>query len=233
MKKYPTFVMGTLLLATLALQACSDSDDRASAGTTMRSYEVTVVNLTNNQPFSPLAAILHKSTYQGMTLGASASPGLETLAESGDNSPFLADANANTAVSDTASGAGLIASGTQETVMLTGSETRLTLASMLVNTNDAIAALNGIELGNMALNEVMTLHARAYDAGTEDNNEANSDVPGPAADGEGFNATRNDRDFVIVHPGVIGMEDGLSTSVLTEAHRFDNAVAKITIKRTS
>lgn len=233
MKKHSTFIMATFLLATLVLQGCSDNDDKPGAGATKRSYEVTVVNLTNNQPFSPVAAIMHGAAYQGMTLGGAASAGLEQLAESGDNSSFLADASSNTAVADTAAGKGVIAPGTEGTVTLSGSGTLLTIASMLVNTNDAIAAINGIELGNMAKDETMTLHARAYDAGTEANSETASDVPGPAAGGEGFNAARNDRDFVIVHPGVISMDDGLSTSALSEAHRFDNPVAKIVIKRIS
>lgn len=225
--------MATFLLATLMLQGCSDNDDNPSAGATKRSYEITIVNLTHNQPFSPVAAIMHNAGYQGMTLGGAASTALETLAESGDNSTFLTDATSNAAVNDTASGNGPIASGTQGTVTLTGSGTLLSIASMLVNTNDAIAALNSIELGKMAKDEIMTLHARAYDAGTEGNSEAASDVPGPAAGGEGFNPARNDHDFVIVHPGVISMDDGLSTSALTEAHRFDNPVAKIIIKRIS
>lgn len=233
MKTYSRFIMTTFLLASLVLQGCSDSDDNPGAGGTMRSYEVSVVNLTNNQAFSPVAAIMHQAGYRGITLGSAASVALETLAESGDNSTFLADAGGDTTVSDAVSGSGVIAPGTQGMVTLSGSGTQLTIATMLVNTNDAIAALNGIELGNMALDETMTVHARAYDAGTEGNSEAASDVPGPAASGEGFNAARNDRGFVIVHPGVISMDDGLSTSVLTESHRFDNPVAKIVIKRVS
>ncbi len=233
MKRNAYFIVATFFLATIFLQGCSDNDDNPGAGATMRSYEVTVVNLTHNQPFSPVAAIMHGAAYQGMTLGVSASTALETLAESGDNSGFLADASANAAVSDTASGMGVIASGAQGTMTLTGSERLLSLASMLVNTNDAIAALNGIELGKMALDEIMTVHASVYDTGTEGNSEAASDVPGPAANGEGFNAARNDRDFVSVHPGVVSIDDGLSTSALSEAHRFDNVVAKIIIKRTS
>ncbi len=233
MKRNSYFILAIFLLVTFFLQGCSDSDDTISAGAEERSYEITVLNLSHNQPFSPVAAIMHSAAYQGMTLGASANTALEILAESGDNSSFLTDASADPAVSDTTSGTGVIASGAQGTVSLTGSETLLTIASMLVNTNDAITVLNGIELGKMLKDETMTLYARAYDTGTEGNSEAASDIPGPAAGGEGFNAARKDRDFISVHPGIVSMDDGLASSVLSEGHRFDNVVAKIMIKRIS
>ncbi len=231
MKKHTGLIMTALLLSTLFLQGCGE--DHNGAGASNRSYEVTVVNLTNNQPFSPVATVMHSAAYQIITLGGTASIGLERLAESGDNSVLISDANALPAVSHTASGTGVIPPAAQETVTLTGSGTLLTLASMLVNSNDAFIAVNAIELGNLAKNETMTVSARAYDAGTEGNSEAASDVPGPAAGGEGFNSARNNRNFVTVHPGIISMDDGLAGSALDESHRFDNPVAKIIIKRIS
>lgn len=225
-------IMGTFLLATLFLQGCSDNDHNG-AGAANRSYEVTVVNLTHHQPFSPVAAVMHTAGYQGMILGRQASLGLEDLAESGDNSAFLSEAQANASVSNTAAGNEAITPGAQGTLTLTGSGTLLTITSMLVNTNDAIIAVNELELGKLSKGETMSLSARAYDAGTEGNSETAAEVPGPAAGGEGFNPARNDRNFVVVHPGVISMDDGLSTSALSEAHRFDNPVAKIMIKRIS
>jgi len=232
MKKPHYLIMATFLLATVFLQGCSDDDDN-SAGASNRSFEVTVVNLTNAQPFSPVAAVMHGAGYQGMMLGASASVGLEQLAESGDNSPFLSDADADGAVQNTASGTGVIGPSASGTVTLTGAGTRLSVTSMLVNTNDAVLAVNSLDVSKLSKDEIMTVSARAYDAGTEANSEAAGDVPGPAGGGEGFNAARNDRDFVVVHPGVISMDDGLSSSALTEAHRFDNPVARIIIKRIS
>jgi hypothetical protein len=72
----------------------------------------------------------------------------------------------------------------------------------------------------------------AYDAGTEANSEAKGTMPGPADGGEGFNASRDDVDFVHIHPGVISMYDGLADSVLGASHRFDNPVLAVTIMRT-
>jgi hypothetical protein len=71
-----------------------------------------------------------------------------------------------------------------------------------------------------------------YDAGTEANDEEAANVPDPAAGGEGFNASRNDVDWVRIHPGVISSEDGLTGSALIGSHRFDNPVIKLTLTRT-
>jgi len=71
----------------------------------------------------------------------------------------------------------------------------------------------------------------AYDAGTEANSETAATIPGPAAGGEGYNSTRDDRDTVGGHPGVISADDGLTGSALDASHRFDNPVARITITR--
>ncbi|HFQ61119.1 MAG TPA: hypothetical protein ENK39_02315, partial [Epsilonproteobacteria bacterium] len=70
-----------------------------------------------------------------------------------------------------------------------------------------------------------------YDAGTEANSELASTIPGPAGGGEGFNAARDDKDFVSVHEGVVTKDDGLSTSALTQMHKWDNPAASVSIER--
>jgi hypothetical protein len=60
-----------------------------------------------------------------------------------------------------------------------------------------------------------------------------SSVPGPAGGGEGFNAARDDTDFVRIHPGVISGPDGFAGSALDSAHDWDNPILKIVVKRTS
>ena len=103
---------------------------------------------------------------------------------------------------------------------------------MLVNTNDAFTGLNAYNLADLDVGEEWTSVARAYDAGTEANSEAAGTMPGPADDGEGFNAERDDADFVALHPGVVSADDGLSSSVLSVQHKFDNPVMRITVTRT-
>ncbi len=220
-------------MLVLLLQGCIDGGNN---NTSERSFSISVTNLTNSQPLSPVAVVLHRAGYSALTSGMPVSVGLEMLAESGDNTNFIAEADNQAMVSTTAAGSAVIAPGDSATVTLAGDAqdgTLLSLVSMLVNTNDAITTLNGVDLSGLSEDESITLYAIAYDAGTEANTEAMADIPGPAAGGEGFNALRNDRDFVVVHPGVIGNDDGLATSILDNAHRFDNPVARIVITRDS
>jgi len=204
-----------------------DDDDNDMQEETTREFSVKVINLTNNQPFSPITGLLHGSSYQPYSLGTSASSALETLAESGDNSAFLSNAN----VDNSAAGSGILAPGANETIMLESDDDkiRLSLLTMLVNTNDGFAAIEGVDISGLEKNESLMLHAKVYDAGTEANSEAAADVPGQM--GEGFNMTRDDRDFVSVHSGIVSMEDGLTTSALDSSHRFDNPGAKVIITR--
>jgi len=223
----------------LLLQGCfynDDDDDNftplpAPAPTDTRQFQIDVTNLTQNQPITPVALVLHRAGYQAFMLGEQSSVALEVLAEAGDTSTFLSEAGATTAVLDTAAGAAMIAAGASERFMLTGlsGEYRLSLVGMLANTNDGFTALNGISIGGIENGASAVFHANVYDSGTEENNEVASDIPGQG--GEGFNATRNDRDFIIVHPGVISMMDGLATSDLNQSHRFDNPAMKVRVTR--
>ena len=213
--------------SALLLQGCNDDNNTAS-----RMFNVEVSNLSNHQPFAPVAAVLHKSGYNGFELGAMASTGLEMLAEAGAPDAFIAEADSDSNVLNTASGTGVISPGGNETIKVQGNSTqpRLSLAGMLVNTNDGFIGLNDVDISELAIGESVVLHARVYDAGTEANSEAASDVPGQG--GEGMHAARDDRDFIAVHPGVVSMDDGLTTSALDASHRFDNPAARIVITRT-
>lgn len=224
------------LVATLALflSACNDSDNDSTAVETPEpveySYTVSVTNLTYAQPLSPLAVVLHADSKMWL-VGESASITLENLAESGDNSDFIADSNALAAVS----GEGVVLPGAASTVEISTTDrtaTYFTAATMLVNTNDAFSGLTGIDISTFAVNDEKSWNLSVYDAGTEANSEAAGTIPGPADGGTGFDTTRDDVDFVGYHSGVVSQDDGLSSSVLTQAHRFDNPAVKLTITRT-
>jgi hypothetical protein len=193
------------------------------------SYEVTITNLTNAQPLSPVAVILH-DTGSLWTIGESASTALETMAESGDNSALLA----LEIVTASASGSSPLGAGATETLTVTiedQTDAMLSLATMLVNTNDGFTGLSNIDLSGLSVGDTWSAYTSVYDAGTESNSEAEGTIPGPADGGTGFEAERDDVDFVGMHSGVVSMDDGLATSVLTEAHRFDNPAAYVMIKR--
>lgn len=235
-----------LALGVMTLAACDFSDGPEGTVVTpippppppaMATLEVTVSNLTNAQPLSPVAVVAHGEGYNVFTIGDSASIALERLAEAGDNSDLLADADANTFVLATASGAAPIGPGGNETIRIEVLESelanlRLSTMTMLVNTNDAVSGLRSIDVSALAVGDRMMLRSVAYDAGTEANTETAATIPGPAGGGEGFNAIRDDHfPGFAMHTGVVSASDGLTGSDLTEAHRFDNPVVGFTVER--
>lgn len=226
-----------LIPGLLLLQACGGNNNSGPAQPATASFDVTVVNLTNSQPLSPVAVIAHQDGYSTFTVGSAASAGLEEMAEGGDNTILLAEADADPSVSATASGAAPIGPAGSEVVSFDIPETelpglRLSVSAMLVNTNDAFSGINAAQVGDMAVGDVLSTYAIAYDAGTEADTESATHIPGPAGGGEGFNPARDDQaDRVAMHAGVVSQDDGLATSDLTGQHRFDNPVVRVSIER--
>ena len=214
--KIKNILISTLLLGTVVgFSGCGMDDEEM---TSPHTYSVAVTNITAGQPMSPVLL----TTNSLFSVGESASLGLEKLAEGGDNSELL-DSNG-------VSGSGLLTPGSSETLSLSTSEISLSIATMLVKTNDAFAGVNEYKVSDLALNESKTIYLSVYDAGTEANSETNTTI---AAFGvEGFNATRNDSDTVSIHSGVITKEDGLTTSALTAMEKFNNPAVVVTITRT-
>jgi hypothetical protein len=192
------------------------------------SYEVTLTNLTNSQPLSPAAVVLHADGHL-FTIGGVPSVELEQMAEGGMNAGLLAQGMASTG------GAGAIGPGGSETISVTVqdvTDAKLSITTMLVNTNDAFSGLDALDLSGLAVGDSWTATAGVYDAGTEVNSESAGTMPGPADGGEGFNATRTDTGYVAMHPGVVSADDGLTNSVLTIQHKFDNPAMRIMVTRT-
>ncbi|MBT5218145.1 MAG: hypothetical protein HOI35_08455 [Woeseia sp.] len=235
-----------LLLAVATIVSACDSDSSAPVANPpappppppAASYTVTFTNLTNAQPLSPVGVIAHQDGYAVFAVGSPASQGLEGLAEGGDNSALLAEANADATVVVTNSGAAPIGPGGSESITLDVLDSdrpglRISATTMLVNTNDAFTGINGVAVDTLAVGDTMRFDSIAYDAGTEADTELAAEIPGPVGGGEGFNAARDDQgDRVSMHSGVISQDDGLVTSDLTGQHRFDNPVVRVLIERT-
>lgn len=219
-----------LLAGSLILSACMPEDSaNAKAG-----FSVAVTNLSNNQPLSPPALIVHSDEYHAWMIGSPASDGLEQLAEGGDSSLWQTEALADEAVIEVVAGSDLVLPGQTaefEFKLKRRDAQGLSLATMLVNTNDAFTGINAASLADMQKGSVQTYYLKVYDAGTEENTETAASIPGPAGGGEGYNSTRESADQVTMHGGVVTMDDGLATSILDESHRFDNPVAKVVITR--
>lgn len=221
-------ILGLPLMTLALLAGCQHNDKNRVA------YEVTVTNLSEAQPLSPPALILHRTGYHPWQVGNAAGSGLEQLAEGGVTTALLVEADAHPMVTATAEDSAAIPPGGSSSVIIGSLKFRdlsLSLATMLVNTNDGFTGLNAESVGDLGNHHSKSFMVMAYDAGTEANSETAATVPGPAAGGEGYNSSRDDRDTVGGHPGVISADDGLVGSALNASHRFDNPVARITITR--
>lgn len=215
------------LLSVFLIAGCKHQDKMAS-------YEVTITNLSEAQPLSPPGLILHRKGYHPWQVGSPASNGLEQLAEGGTTSVWLDEAEDSPKVLETVSDTAAIPPGASSSLTIDSRNFRdlsLSMAAMLVNTNDCFTGLDAEPVADLAVHESRSLYVTAYDAGTEANSETVATVPGPAAGGEGYNSTRDDRNTVGGHPGVISVDDGLTGSALHAENRFDNPVALITITR--
>lgn len=230
-----TLLMISGLMSVLLLSGCStDSDNEVITlppiATTVYKFELEVTNLTNAQPLSPVAFVVQPDG-KLWQIGSMASDALELLAESGNNQDILALSD----VYSSASSDGAIPPGATKTIELSFEQIiegrKLSAVTMLVNTNDAFTGFTGFTASKLMVGESQTLIMGAYDSGTEANSEMMGTIPGPADMGEGFNSARDDVNFVSSHTGVVTQDDGLSSSVLTEAHRFDNPVAKMILTR--
>ncbi|WP_125781770.1 spondin domain-containing protein [Pseudoalteromonas rubra] len=208
----------------------TDPTDPADPTPTTVELMITATNLTYAQPLSPIGVALHQEG-QFWQLGTPASDALEVLAEGGDNSGLLA----LDVVQSQTSAAAPLAPGQKTELTLTHDSLdgqKLSLISMMVNTNDGFTGLNALDVSAMTVGQAMTYTTHAYDAGTESNSEAQGTIPGPVDGGTGFSAEREALNKVAMHPGVVGMDDGLTTSVLTSSHKFDNPLMTVTITRT-
>ena len=210
-------------LIVLALAALFFSPSAFAQFQKNRMYEVTVTNITGGQYFTPILAVTHKPDIALFDLGVPASEELELLAENGMTKP-LEDAvlAAGDSVVDTATSEGLLGPGETTKIMIEGRTLRvLSLAAMLLPTNDSFIGLNSMILPR----SIGETTARAYDAGTEANDELCVSIPGPQCMGENVNDDSGEG-FVHVSPGTHG-EGDLSAA----AYDWRNPVALVSVRR--
>ena len=191
-------------------------------------YMVQVTNLTNAQRFTQILAATHTGGARLFKPGTRATPELRALAEGGDTGPLTALVTGlPAAVREVGSTSGLLRRGGSVTFKISGGGgfDQLSLASMLIPTNDAFVALQ-TTLPDPGERKVA--YAYAYDAGTEKNDELCSSIPGPffrECGGPGGGAqVGNGEGVVIVHSGIHGVGD-----LLPHLRDWRNPVARITI----
>ena len=203
---------------------------------TSQMFEITLTNLTMGEPgmggqiLSPPIFVTHAAGIDLAPVGEAASEALVLLAENGDVSGLVAlatVAGANSTVAD-----GVVPPGGSVTVTVTADmiNASLSVGSMLVSTNDGFIAATDVALFDEAGMPVSAeLELMAYDAGSEDNTELASDIPGPlgldaAVDPEGSNERVPTADGVIAaHEGIQGVGD------VGEAFAWEEPTAMIAI----
>jgi predicted small secreted protein len=194
-------------------------------------FEVTVTNLTRGQQFTPILVASHREGVRLFDLGSPASAELSTLAEEGNTAPLMTLLAGMPEVKDLATSAGLLDPGASVTIFVeaAGRFDRVSIAAMLIPTNDGFFAVNDAEGPNG--NWTLTLYSPAYDAGSEVNDELCASIPGPFFDecggpGGGGIPAGGEEGYVHIHAGIHGIGD------LDASQRdWRNPVAKISIRR--
>jgi hypothetical protein len=214
-------MLALLAAAVLAVPTAAWSDD--DDGT--RAWNVTVTNLTRpgSQPLSPPLFVVHSNRADVWSLGEIATHPVAAIAEDANNAPAESALADLPGVRDVFTGAGgAIPPGASRTytVETRGHFNRLSVVTMLVNTNDAFTGLDSLRVRG----DGETLRTRAYDAGSERNNEDADFIPGPCCnhpfvrDPEG--------ELIAMHEGIKGTGD-LSPAV----YGWSGPVARIELER--
>ena len=184
----------------------------------MQEFEVMLTNLTTGAPaaggqiFSPPIFVTHGHGFSIGASGEAASMQLGVLAETGNNGPLAELAMGSDAVGSVVAFPpppdGVVLPGGSVSTMVTASSGMgyLSLATMLVETNDGIVLGNSLPLFDEDGNpRSFTMDLISYDAGTEENNELATHVPGPPFDG--MERAPTEGGVIAAHPGIAGTAD--------------------------
>ncbi len=234
----PVLLLG---LGVGAVFADDDDDDDDE----LRQYRITIQNLADGQPLSPPVGATHRKQINMFEVGELASPGLEAIAEDGDQGMMFNRFNGSqlvTGVFGSPPGMppltpfGQVVGGFTDALtrdLPARAGDRFSLATMLICTNDGFTGLDRVKLPKKGA-KIFWLNG--YDAGTEDNTENSGDIvdpcgvlgPVPLPDGGNENeAVDTDPPQPIrLHANIMGGGD-----LSVEAHRWINPVAKVTITR--
>lgn len=225
-------VLGAALAATALVAGAAMADDDGDGHGKAKTWRVTVTNLTppgpgapGSQPLSPPLLVVHSKQADVWSVGEIASHGVAAIAEDANNGPLESALPQVAGVASVATGAGgPIPSGQSRTYMVetNGGYNRLSLVSMLVNTNDGFTGLDSLKLSGHGSTQ-MTM---AYDAGSERNNELKAYIPGPCCG----NPFARDPEGALIgpHAGITGAGE-----LAPATYGWSGAAARITIERVS
>ena len=193
-------------------------------------YRVTITNITNSIIFTPIVVASHRKKISIFELGEPASAALAKIAESGGHD--LLDVMLANNGADVGNSGGLLLPGTSVDVMVSAEHgaRRITVASMMLPTNDGFFALNSVKAPKRGS---VTYYSPGYDAGSEFNDDDCAHIPGPHCGDDGALSADADTDegYVHIHRGIQGPVTGLLDPFKGVVFDWRNPVAKITITR--
>ena len=211
---------GVAIVSALLLSSSALADGKPT-------YHVTITNLTNAVIFTPILVASQRRAVPIFELGAPASEEITAIAEGGDISLLKATLEADPHVVDAQDSGGPLMPGASVTVIVSAKHgaKRISLASMMLPTNDGFIALDSVKAPRHGSK---TYFSPGYDGGTEPNDEWCMHIPGPICSGAGPSPGENpdDEGYVHIHRGIHGVGD-LNSSV----YDWRNPVAKITVTR--
>ena len=222
---YPVFAQDSA-----AIEASNENDETDDNWAGSSRLEITVTNLTRGQQFTPILVATHKRGVKIFEVGQPASPQLAPLAEQGDTAPLAALLSGNPNVGSVVTGSGLTNPGQSTTIVVEGRGRfpRVSVAAMLIPTNDAFFSVTGVP-GPRGRDEVV-VYSPAYDAGSEKNDEQCSSIPGPSFNecggAGGGGRIGQGEGFVHVHAGIHGIG-----SFKPSDRDWRNPVARIKIRQ--
>lgn len=232
----------SILVSTIVAPAAG------AAPADLRTYRVTVTNLTAGQPLTPVLFATHRASADVFTVGARASFGVKEIAENGNLGPLAEALEATGGVSEVfVGGLPIVPEGLPGSAMFPDSVTfeisaelgarRLSWVSMLICTNDGFTGLDSIMLPAHVGDEV-TAPTAGYDAGTEINTEDFADIVPPCqglvgvSSGEPGSGTS---DPALAEFGMIHHHEGIvaGADLVPAVHGWDidEPVAEVIVQR--
>lgn len=199
----------TLIKLAVALSATTACVSEA------RTVTMELTNLTHGMYFTPRLAAAHGSDFSIFQVGATASPGLRTMAETGSPMVLAGEVPTDAVFAVDASGDSptiqegvprILSPGSTAVIMLEDvpdANVLLSLGAMLMPTNDAIVGMDSFSLPDGTGSYELFLNA--YDVGTEANTElvlpaALRSIPECSSNEDESNASCNNNSYVPFHP---------------------------------
>ena len=192
-----------LLAAALGLTLAPAASTAGADSSGAREWRVTIQNLTGAQTLSAPLLVVHGKQADVWEAGTIANHGVAAIAEDGNTAVLESALPGLPGIRQVRAGAEGIPPGQTRTysVNASGAHDRLSIVTMLVDTNDGFTGLDAVQFRNRGY----SVDAPAYDAGSERNNELRAFIPGPCC-GSPF-ARDPEGQVIRPHAGIAGVGD--------------------------